>query len=269
MPLAQRFGGRPRRPAEERVEAGVRHLEARAVAEVVQVEPERAVGLQVDQVVENRLCKNRLAVGGQAHDLVFARVDAKPRVVRERRIEQAQRMGEMEFANHLQAPPAPHGRGGGRPFAHAVHGQHRGLVEGGRVEGAGGVRQMMLGEEQLPAPVHVRVHGLQLSSQQVLLEQLFLDPDRHCSPERTEAPGRKGDRRLHQSLELEEGLVVEDDPVDVAGPQARAAQAPRRGAGRVAGVVLLAREALFLGRRNDPPVLHESRGAVVVERGNA
>ena len=34
-------------------------------------------------------------------------------------------------------------------------------------------------------------------------------------------------------------------------------------------IVLLAREPLLLRRRNDPPIAHQARGAVVVESGDA
>ena len=52
--LHQPFVGRPRRTTEERVKALARHRESGAVVEVGQVETERSVVLQVDQVLEDQ-----------------------------------------------------------------------------------------------------------------------------------------------------------------------------------------------------------------------
>ena len=46
--------GLPRRPAEERVEPAAGHRQPLAVVEVVHVQPEAAVGLEVDQVLEDQ-----------------------------------------------------------------------------------------------------------------------------------------------------------------------------------------------------------------------
>ena len=51
--LRQQLLRRARRLAEQRVELAVRHGQADAVVEVIQVQPERAVRLQVDQLVED------------------------------------------------------------------------------------------------------------------------------------------------------------------------------------------------------------------------
>ena len=55
-----------RRAAEQRVEALVRHRKPGAVIEVVEIEPERAVGLEIDQVVEDQLCVFRACHRAQA-----------------------------------------------------------------------------------------------------------------------------------------------------------------------------------------------------------
>ena len=67
----------PRRAAEEPVELPRGHRQPLAVVEVAHVHAERAVFLQVDQVLEDQVLVDRLAVGGQAHHLVFAAVDAE------------------------------------------------------------------------------------------------------------------------------------------------------------------------------------------------
>src|SRR3954463_15889115 len=61
VPLIERRLGLTRRSAEEAVEGLVRHREALAVIEILHVEPEAAVGLQVDEVLENLLSVNRPA----------------------------------------------------------------------------------------------------------------------------------------------------------------------------------------------------------------
>ncbi len=88
-----------RRRAVERV---VGHGQAGAVVEVVHVEPERAVVLEVDQVLADQRRRNRLAVGRQAHQLVLAGVDLEPGVVGEGRIEQPQRMREVDLPQRRQ-----------------------------------------------------------------------------------------------------------------------------------------------------------------------
>ena len=48
--------GVARRPAEQLVELLVGHGQAGAIVEIAQVEPERAVALEVDQIVEDSFC---------------------------------------------------------------------------------------------------------------------------------------------------------------------------------------------------------------------
>ena len=67
-----------------------------------------------------------IAVGREAHQLVLARVHPKAGIVGEGRIEQAERMGEVDLPQHLQAIAAAEGRRGGGPFAYAIHCEHGG-----------------------------------------------------------------------------------------------------------------------------------------------
>src|SRR5690348_2879501 len=75
--------------------------------------------------------------------------------------------------------------------------------------------QVMLREEEALLPVHIRGEGLQLLVQKPLLEQLLSQPERQRHAEGGIAPGREGEIGLQQPLELEEGLVVEGDVVDL------------------------------------------------------
>ena len=56
---------------------------------------------QIEQIVEDALRISRLAVGGQAHELVLARVDPEPAEVREGRVQQPERVREEELALEL------------------------------------------------------------------------------------------------------------------------------------------------------------------------
>ena len=108
--LVEQFFRLARRPAEQRIELVVGHAQAGAIVEIGLVQPERAVGLEVDQVVEDELGVFRLAVGRESHHLVFARIDLEAGVVGERRIEQPERMREVQLLAHLQMIAAPEAR---------------------------------------------------------------------------------------------------------------------------------------------------------------
>ena len=99
--------GRAGRPAEQRVEPGARHRQPLAVVEVVHVQPEAAVGLQVDQMLVDRIPVDGPAVRRKAHQLVFAAVDLEPAVVGERRVQQAERVRKREVVGQRDAVAAP------------------------------------------------------------------------------------------------------------------------------------------------------------------
>ena len=137
------------RLAEQFGEPVVGHGEAGAIVEIGHVEPERAVGLQIDQMIENELCVFRLAVGREPHHLVFAGVDLEAGVIGRGRIQQAERMRKMDLLEDLEPVAVADRRRRRRPFADAVHGQHGGVLERRGIEGRRRVAQMMLAEQQL------------------------------------------------------------------------------------------------------------------------
>lgn len=126
------------------------------------------------------------------------------------------------------------------------------------------MRQMMFAEHQPLLPVALAERALELGEQQGFLEQLFLEPQRHCRSKAAEPARSEGEIGLDQPLELEERLFVEDDAVELRGRDARFAQAISDCVGREAGVVLAPREALLLRGRDDPAVLDKAGGAVVI-----
>src|SRR5262249_49654108 len=86
-----------RRATEQRVETRIGHGETGAIVEIAQIEAERSVRLEVDQMIENELCVFRFAIRGEPHQLVFPRVDLETGVIREGRIEQTEGMGKVDF----------------------------------------------------------------------------------------------------------------------------------------------------------------------------
>ena len=240
-----------RRSLEEVVEPGVGHRQPGAIVEVGQVETEGSVGLEVDQMVENALRIPRRAVRREPHDLVLAGIHLEPRVIRKRRVQQAERVRKVDLATHFQRVAAPRRERRRGPFAHAVHRQNRRLVEGRREERARGVAQVMFREQQPVRPGLSRPGSAQFLDQQVAQKQLFPQPDGDRHAERFEPARRKCEIGLEKALEFEQRLVVERDEIDIVRRYACHAQTVFHRMCGKAGVVLPAREALFLSRSND------------------
>ncbi len=264
--------GKPPGDAEE-VEPPVilHHAEPRGVVEVFLVQPDGAVLFQVDQLLQDQLPKppdllrRGVAVGGEAHELVFPRVDPETEVVGESRVEQSHGMGKCHFLEDGDLPVLPVADGGGGPFADAVDGQDCRLPEGGGVKGAGGVGQVVVREEQFrdfPLSVPQFLHFL---ADEALEEDLFLDPDGDGREEGLQAPGGEDVVGLQEALELEKGLVVEDDGLQVLEADGSLLQAVAGGVGGKARIVLLPREALLLGGGDDPAVFYDGRRGIVIK----
>ena len=137
--------------------------------------------------------------------------------------------GKVDLADDLEAAALAERERRRGPFAHAVHRQHGRPLERRGEEGAGGMAQVMLGEQQLALPIDVVAQRLQLLDQQALLEELLLEPQRQRLAERGEAARREGEIRLQKPLELEERLVVERDEVDFGRPDSGGFEAGANG----------------------------------------
>src|SRR5262245_10941403 len=127
--------------------------------------------------------------------------------------------------------------------------------------------EMVLAKHQLGRIGKIGIDLGQLAAQQTLLEQLLADPYRQRGEERFETAGREGEVGVEQTLEFQEGLVVEDDVIDVLTRDPRILKAPSN---RVCGkrcIGLLAGEALFLRGGNHLPVTYQGRRTVVVVSG--
>ena len=186
-------------------------------------------GFRSIRSLEDQVRVDRPAVGGQAHQLVLAAVDLEAAVVGERRVEQAERVGELDVVDQADAVPLADAEGGRAPLADAVEREDRRLVERAGEEGAGGVALVVVGEDQ-PRPGRP-AEALPQGPPHV---QLLLEPERHGQPEAAEPARGVGQVGLEQPLELGQRLVVEGDVVEVGRRQARLAQAIGDGLAREA-----------------------------------
>ncbi len=188
LPAGEIRLGRPGRTAEQLVEAPVGHPQRGQVPEVLPVDRERAVLVQVDEVLEDGVDEAGLAVGGQAHELVLAGVDPEAAVVGEGGVEQAQGVGEVELADHLDLVAPADADAGGGPLPHAVEGQDGRGLERRREEGRGGVALVVLGVPEVPGSVVTESRQLGLDA--LADPQLLPQPDRHRPVEGGEAVRR-------------------------------------------------------------------------------
>ena len=267
LALGDRRLGAAGRTPEQRRELAVGHLQAVEVAEVVHVHPERAVLPDVDQLPPDGVRVPALAVGREAHQLVLARVHPETGEVGEGRVEEPQGVREGDLAEELELVPLAHADGGGRPLAHAVEGQHGRLLEGRGVEGRRRVRLVVLGEEDLPglADAALLQRVLDLGRDPQLLAQ----PEGHGHDVRAQPLGDDREIGLEDAVELEQRLVVEDDPVELPLAHAPLRQAVADGVEGELVVMLLAGEPLFLGGGDDAPAVDQAGGRIVVVAADA
>ena len=197
------------------IEAGVGHRKPGTVIEIIQIEAKRPVGLEVDEMLEDQRRVLRLAIGSETHDLVLARIHLEAGVVGKRRVEQPQGVRKVDLATHFQRVCVAVGKRRRRPLSHAVHREHHRLVERRREIRARRVAEVVLGEEQPLLDILTRAACAKLLREQILEEELLAQPHRDRHAEGLEAARSKREVGLQQSLELEEGLVVEGDVVDV------------------------------------------------------
>jgi len=169
-------------------------------------------------------------------------------------------VGEVQLVAESDLVALADAEAGGGPFADAIHGEDGGLVEGRGEERAGGVGFVVLGEDV--AALVGAVQGLVHLAGQV---QLLLEPDGQAREELAESAGGVGQVGLQEAFEFEQGLLIEDDVVEVLRTRSGGLEAVVHGMGGEPAVVLDPREPLLLGGRDDLPVPHEGGGAVVIE----
>jgi hypothetical protein len=146
--VVTRFDGVVRSPqrAEEPLERPRRHRRGSGEIDVRSVESERAVGEERQQRLH--LGGERVvAVRGKRHHFVLVLVDAKAQVRRHDRVEEAERVGEMDLALGHQPVLARRPEAGRRPLADAVGDENARRSERRRVERECRVREVVLREQ--------------------------------------------------------------------------------------------------------------------------
>src|SRR5262249_60949152 len=117
------------RPPEQRMESVMGNPQAGTVVEIGLIQPKRAVGLDINQPIENEIGEFGLAVWREPHHFIFARIHLEAGVVSKCRIKQPERVRKMQFLVHLQMIAASEPNRRGRPLAYAIHGEDDRLVE--------------------------------------------------------------------------------------------------------------------------------------------
>ena len=116
-------------PSNSRSNAGVIVVRPADVAEVLEVEGDRAVVVESGEVLEDEVGVARLAERSQAHEFALPAVDAEPAIRGEGGIQQTDRVGESELAVDVQSMKTAVAHRRRRPLADAVDGEDRGRRE--------------------------------------------------------------------------------------------------------------------------------------------
>ncbi len=160
------------RPAEELFEFFIRHRQPGTVIEIVHVQFERTVFLKVHQFIQYDVLINWLTVRGKPHNFVLPGVDLKSRVIGEGRIEQPERMGEMELGLNLNLIVPADTVACRRPLSHPVYCQKRSFLVRGGEESRCSVGLVVFGKDDLSRELEFLPYGL-------LHPYLLFDPQRH------------------------------------------------------------------------------------------
>jgi hypothetical protein len=253
---------------EQRVEALVGHRQTRAIIEIGLIEPEGAVRFQVDKLFQDQSGKLRLSIWRKPHQFVFTRIHPKSGVVSECRIEQAERVGKVQFLVNPEIVAGSDRKRRRRPFANPVHHQNGGVLKRRRIERRRGMGKMVL-SEQNARWIEIGRYFCELAGEPFFLKQLFAQPDRDRHLKGPQSPRGERDIGLQQPLELQKRLVIENDGVEIGKTAARLFQAIFDRGERKARIVLFPAEPFFLGRGDDRSVCDKRGGAVVVQRRDA
>src|SRR5260370_1618886 len=125
---------------------------------------------------------------------------------------------------------------------------------------------MVFGKKKPALPVKSGRELLQCGEDNILLEQLLLDPDRNRHWERAIALRCKCEVGIEEPLKLEEWLLVEHNIVHVVELDSAFCKAVANRMYGKAGVLLLASEAFLLRCRSYASLEERRRGAIVLER---
>ena len=171
----------------------------------------------------------------------------------------------MDFPYHFQRVATTDGYTGGRPLTDSIHGQHNGICERRWVKGTRGVTLMVFGEQEPRLPLIRSRQICQEISQEFLLEQLFLSPNRNCLTEGAKAPRGEGDIGFKEPFQFQKRLFVEDDIVDIVKRQTCSIQTKGDSVFGEGGVIFAPSKALFLGRGNNLTIAQQGGGTVMIK----
>ncbi len=101
MKTCKLIGRRAHRLSKQSGKPLVRHRQASTIVKIGHVQPERAVQLQIYQMVENKLDIFWLPVRSQAHHFILARIDLEAEIIGEGRIEEPERVREMNLLDDV------------------------------------------------------------------------------------------------------------------------------------------------------------------------
>ena len=251
-------------PPEEPIEPPPRHGQPLAVREVIHVEPETAVALQVDEMLQDRLPVDRPAVRSQPHQFVFTAVYFKTAVIGKRRVEEAERMGKCDVVDESDPVSLADPERGRAPLADPVERDDRRFVEGAREERTGGMGLVVIGKDQ--ARIGRRPERAPDRTPHV---QLVPEPQGHGQAEAPKAGRGIGQIRLQEPFELGQGLIIEGYVIELVGAEPPLAQAISNRLRREARIMLDPGKPFLLSGRDDPTIVDQRRGAIMIKSGYA
>jgi hypothetical protein len=200
------------------------------------------------------------AVRRQPHDLVLVAVVREAQVLRERQVEQAERVREEHAVTHVErrAPSVPDRRAD--EVAKPVDRADRRLVEPARVERTGEVCGMVLDETR------ARRHVARPETQRAIERATEIALSSGASPVRTDEPprGRMSHGKPRLPPQVRAGEPRHGEPVDVLGACAGHAEARVDRVHRHASRVLEAGEPFLFEGGDQDAVVEESRRHVAV-----
>ena len=274
VPLLQRLVAPARRPEQIRERRRIERPDrGRAVVplvldllavmpEAVEVQPKAPALLQRHDLA-HRVEIRRLAVRRQSHHLVFVAVVRKAEELRDRLVEDAERVRKIDALLDLDRGAAAHAPRRAGEVAEAVDGNDHRLRERRPVKGGRQMREVVLHRMRLAPERLSRKRARQVRFDAFALA-LVADAIQHQAEIRAL---RQHVGELLPQVGLR--ILVDGHVLDLRQSDPGLGEAVADGLARKARPVLDAAEALLLGRRDDLAIADEAGGGIAVERVDA
>src|SRR5262244_3890640 len=230
--------------------------------EVIHVQLETAISADADHLIDLIYIIWR-SERRHAHHLVLAFIDLKTEEGGERAVEEAERMREPDFTQHLDVGAPANPDAGSRPFADAVDGEDRRVFEGRAEESTGGVRKVMLAEQDA-VPGNPKA-----CLQKALDPKLIAQTGDHRFAEYTPRAGEHLQAGQQEAFELQKRFFEKRHIVEILGADAYRSQTEIDGVLREVVIVFLSSETFFFGRRYQLAVPQDRRSRIVKITGNS